>query len=63
MRESMDPSLAKGDCFDTAGGDLGGAVYDIRTVPCAGAHEGEVFARTPTRWTLGRSPTTSTSSI
>ncbi|WP_343237948.1 DUF4190 domain-containing protein [Streptomyces sp. SID2999] len=44
VRESVNLSLAKGDCFDSAGGDLGGAVYDIRTVPCEGAHEGEVFA-------------------
>ncbi|MER8027496.1 DUF4190 domain-containing protein [Streptomyces bauhiniae] len=44
VRESVGLSLAKGDCFDSAGGDLAGAVYDIRTVPCEGAHEGEVFA-------------------
>ncbi|MEW2317252.1 DUF4190 domain-containing protein [Streptomyces bauhiniae] len=44
VRESVDLSPAKGDCFDSAGGGLGGAVYDIRAVPCEGAHEGEVFA-------------------
>ncbi|WP_234312730.1 DUF4190 domain-containing protein [Streptomyces seoulensis] len=43
VRESANLSLAKGDCFDTDDGRLKDAVYGVRTVPCAGAHEGEVF--------------------
>lgn len=37
-------SLAKGECFDAPGGVLGGDAYDVDEVPCAGAHDGEVFA-------------------
>ncbi|MET9965662.1 DUF4190 domain-containing protein [Streptomyces sp. NPDC006356] len=37
-------ALAKGDCFDTPGGDLEGDAYDVSEVSCAGAHDAEVFA-------------------
>ncbi|WP_405772835.1 DUF4190 domain-containing protein [Streptomyces sp. NBC_01538] len=37
-------SLAKGDCFDAPDGSLEGLAYDVDTVPCSGAHDGEVFA-------------------
>ncbi|MDW4909526.1 DUF4190 domain-containing protein [Streptomyces sp. ADMS] len=37
-------SLAKGDCFDTLDGSLEGLAYDVDTVPCSVAHDGEVFA-------------------
>lgn len=37
-------SLAKGDCFNAPGGSLEGLAYDVDTVPCARAHDGEVFA-------------------
>ncbi|CCK27692.1 hypothetical protein BN159_3313 [Streptomyces davaonensis JCM 4913] len=37
-------SLAKGDCFDSPTGSLEGATYDVEEVPCAGRHDGEVFA-------------------
>ncbi|WP_434099680.1 DUF4190 domain-containing protein [Streptomyces minutiscleroticus] len=36
-------SLDAGDCFVTPGG-LEGMAYDIDEVPCAGEHDGEVFA-------------------
>ncbi|MFD8230564.1 DUF4190 domain-containing protein [Streptomyces sp. NPDC059696] len=36
-------SLGKGDCFDAPGG-LEGDTYDVDRVPCAGRHDGEVFA-------------------
>lgn len=37
-------SLVKGDCFDAPDGSLEGLAYDVDTVPCSGAHDGEVFA-------------------
>ncbi|MCX4971674.1 DUF4190 domain-containing protein [Streptomyces sp. NBC_00620] len=37
-------SLVKGDCFDVPGGSLEGMTYDVDKVPCAGEHQGEVFA-------------------
>lgn len=37
-------SLVKGDCFDVPGGSLEGMTYDVDKVPCAGEHNGEVFA-------------------
>ncbi|MDQ0932383.1 DUF4190 domain-containing protein [Streptomyces turgidiscabies] len=37
-------SLDKGDCFDAPDGSLEGLAYDVDTVPCSGAHDGEVFA-------------------
>ncbi|MCL7428563.1 DUF4190 domain-containing protein [Streptomyces sp. YS415] len=37
-------ALAKGDCFDSPSGSLEGATYDVEEVPCAGRHDGEVFA-------------------
>ncbi|MEU6384624.1 DUF4190 domain-containing protein [Streptomyces bauhiniae] len=43
VREGANLSLARGDCFDTDAGRLKDAVLGVRTVPCAGAHEGEVF--------------------
>ncbi|KOG32987.1 DUF4190 domain-containing protein [Streptomyces resistomycificus] len=36
-------SPAKGECFDSPTG-LEGSTYDLDEVPCAGAHDGEVFA-------------------
>ncbi|KAB1147692.1 DUF4190 domain-containing protein [Streptomyces luteolifulvus] len=36
-------SMNKGTCFDSPSG-LEGAAYDFDEVPCAGAHDGEVFA-------------------
>jgi hypothetical protein len=36
-------TLDKGDCFDSPGG-LEGMPYDVDPVPCAGEHDGEVFA-------------------
>lgn len=36
-------ALDKGDCFDSSDG-LEGMAYDVDPVPCAGAHDGEVFA-------------------
>ncbi|MGW3243091.1 DUF4190 domain-containing protein [Streptomyces sp. NPDC001070] len=36
-------SLHRGDCFDTSGGGLERASDDADTVPCAGAHDGEVL--------------------
>jgi hypothetical protein len=49
LREAADGegtaySLTTGQCFDTPGGSLEGITYDIDTVPCAGEHDGEVFA-------------------
>ncbi|MFI7408995.1 DUF4190 domain-containing protein [Streptomyces sp. NPDC049627] len=37
-------ALAKGDCFDSPGGNLEGEAYDVEEVPCDGSHDGEVFA-------------------
>lgn len=37
------PSLAEGECFNSPTG-LEGAGYDFDHVPCAGEHDGEVFA-------------------
>ncbi|MFG3013364.1 DUF4190 domain-containing protein [Streptomyces cinerochromogenes] len=37
-------SLAEGECFDAPDGALTGDTYDVDKVPCAGAHDGEVFA-------------------
>ncbi|UIX31039.1 DUF4190 domain-containing protein [Streptomyces sp. GQFP] len=37
-------SLAKGDCFNSLDGSLEGYAYDVDTVPCSAAHDGEVFA-------------------
>ncbi|MGV9455640.1 DUF4190 domain-containing protein [Streptomyces sp. NPDC003635] len=37
-------ALDKGDCFDSPSGSLEGATYDVEEVPCAGRHDGEVFA-------------------
>ncbi|MGI5377963.1 DUF4190 domain-containing protein [Streptomyces sp. CA-251387] len=37
-------ALAKGDCFDSATGNLEGEAYDVDEVPCSGSHDGEVFA-------------------
>ncbi|MFF4502081.1 DUF4190 domain-containing protein [Streptomyces sp. NPDC001401] len=37
-------SLAKGECFDAPSGSLAGVAYDVDRVPCAGRHDGEVFA-------------------
>jgi hypothetical protein len=36
-------ALDKGDCFDSPDG-LEGMTYDVDPVPCAGEHDGEVFA-------------------
>ncbi|MFD4541147.1 DUF4190 domain-containing protein [Streptomyces bauhiniae] len=43
VRESANLSLAKGDCFDSDDGELKDAIFGVRTVPCEGAHQGEVF--------------------
>ncbi|MCH5672868.1 DUF4190 domain-containing protein [Streptomyces gilvus] len=43
-------TLAKGECFDAPGGSLEGFTYDVDKVPCAGRHDGEVFAA----FTMGR---------
>ncbi|GGL77440.1 membrane protein [Streptomyces fumigatiscleroticus] len=37
-------ALTEGDCFDVPGGSLEGFAYDVDEVPCAGEHDGEVFA-------------------
>ncbi|MFJ4755231.1 septum formation family protein [Streptomyces sp. NPDC088763] len=37
-------ALDKGDCFDTPSGNLEGETFEAEKVPCAGAHDGEVFA-------------------
>ncbi|WP_324787479.1 DUF4190 domain-containing protein [Streptomyces sp. H51] len=37
-------SLRTGECFDEPGGSLEGETYDVDEVPCAGEHDGEVFA-------------------
>ncbi|MGP4013764.1 DUF4190 domain-containing protein [Streptomyces sp. 4N124] len=42
-RDDSSLSLAKGDCFNSPGG-LEGFTYDVDSVPCAGRHDGEVFA-------------------
>ncbi|MER8012939.1 septum formation family protein [Streptomyces griseoluteus] len=52
MRESVNLSLAEGDCFDTGSGGLRGAVHGVHTVPCASAHEAEVLGT----FTLGDGP-------
>ncbi|MFF1302697.1 DUF4190 domain-containing protein [Streptomyces sp. NPDC058307] len=36
-------SAVKGQCFDAPGESLEGLTYDVDEVPCAGAHDGEVF--------------------
>ncbi|MFI5678641.1 DUF4190 domain-containing protein [Streptomyces cellulosae] len=36
-------SLTRGECFDAPRG-LEGSLYDLDEVPCAGGHDGEVFA-------------------
>jgi hypothetical protein len=36
-------SLTRGECFDAPGG-LEGSLHDLDEVPCAGVHDGEVFA-------------------
>ncbi|MEV6963117.1 DUF4190 domain-containing protein [Streptomyces sp. NPDC051207] len=36
-------ALDKGDCFESPGG-MEGMTYDVDPVPCAGGHDGEVFA-------------------
>ncbi|MEU0007596.1 DUF4190 domain-containing protein [Streptomyces sp. NPDC006314] len=43
-RDGASISLAEGECFDAPGGALSGETYDIDKVPCAGGHDGEVFA-------------------
>ncbi|WP_155057828.1 DUF4190 domain-containing protein [Streptomyces blattellae] len=42
-RDDSSLSLEKGECFDSPGG-LEGFTYDVDSVPCAGRHDGEVFA-------------------
>ncbi|WP_435847668.1 DUF4190 domain-containing protein [Streptomyces fumanus] len=42
--ESTAYALTTGQCFDAPGGSLEGITYDIEQVPCAGEHDGEVFA-------------------
>ncbi|WP_307825947.1 DUF4190 domain-containing protein [Streptomyces sp. MBT33] len=37
-------TLTKGECFDAPDGSLEGVAYDVDKVPCAGRHDGEVFA-------------------
>jgi hypothetical protein len=37
-------SLTKGECFNAPNGSLEGVAYDVDKVPCAGRHDGEVFA-------------------
>lgn len=41
--ESTAFSVVKGHCFDAPGESLEDLTYDVDEVPCAGAHEGEVF--------------------
>ncbi|MFF7931573.1 DUF4190 domain-containing protein [Streptomyces sp. NPDC007940] len=36
-------SVVKGQCFVAPGESLEGLTYDVKEVPCAGEHEGEVF--------------------
>ncbi|MFG2604425.1 DUF4190 domain-containing protein [Streptomyces sp. NPDC048514] len=43
-RDRASVSPARGECFDDPGGSLSGETYDLDTVPCAGEHDGEVFA-------------------
>ncbi|MFI5683826.1 DUF4190 domain-containing protein [Streptomyces sp. NPDC051636] len=43
-RDGASISLAKGECFNAPGGSLEGETYDVDKVPCAGEHDGEVFA-------------------
>ncbi|NGO45899.1 DUF4190 domain-containing protein [Streptomyces sp. YC419] len=43
-REGATFSVDKGECFDAPGGSLEGMAYDVDKVPCAGKHDGEVFA-------------------
>jgi uncharacterized protein DUF4190/putative regulator of septum formation len=42
-RDNSSLSLEKGECFDSPGG-MEGFTYDVESVPCAGRHDGEVFA-------------------
>ncbi|WP_308298802.1 DUF4190 domain-containing protein [Streptomyces sp. GESEQ-35] len=42
-RDDSSLSLKKGECFDSPDG-LEGFTYDVESVPCAGRHDGEVFA-------------------
>ncbi|MFJ5261098.1 DUF4190 domain-containing protein [Streptomyces sp. NPDC088387] len=44
VREEAVMSVAEGKCFDTLSGSLEGMAYDVEEVPCAGRHDGEVFA-------------------
>ncbi|ALV33792.1 DUF4190 domain-containing protein [Streptomyces sp. CdTB01] len=37
-------TLTEGECFDAPDGSLEGVAYDVDKVPCAGQHDGEVFA-------------------
>ncbi|MET7680358.1 DUF4190 domain-containing protein [Streptomyces sp. NPDC005423] len=37
-------SLEQGQCFDAPSGSLEGDLHDYDVVPCAGGHDGEVFA-------------------
>jgi hypothetical protein len=43
-RDGASISLAEGECFDAPGGRLSGETYGVDKVPCAGEHDGEVFA-------------------
>ncbi|MEV7287252.1 DUF4190 domain-containing protein [Streptomyces sp. NPDC093252] len=44
VRESSTLYVPKGKCFNTPDGTSEGVMYDVDEVPCADAHEGEVFA-------------------
>ncbi|MEU3411684.1 DUF4190 domain-containing protein [Streptomyces sp. NPDC006658] len=43
-RDGATVSLTEGQCFNAPGGALSGVTYDVDTVSCTGAHDGEVFA-------------------
>ncbi|WP_330338010.1 DUF4190 domain-containing protein [Streptomyces sp. NBC_00557] len=43
-RDRSSISLVKGECFNAPGGALSGETDGVGTVPCARAHDGEVFA-------------------
>lgn len=43
-RDGAGVSLTEGQCFNAPGGALTGVTYDVDTVSCAGAHDGEAFA-------------------
>ncbi|MEU3526958.1 DUF4190 domain-containing protein [Streptomyces sp. NPDC038707] len=43
-RDGATVSLTEGECFNAPGGALSGVTYDVDTVPCSGAHDGEAFA-------------------